>query len=189
MDQDSLRKLTRLIRTRSYREGQFKLASGKESTFYIDMKATTLHPEGASLVGRLVVEAILESGLPCEGVGGMTLGADPIATAVSLAAFAKGKIWPAFIVRKEAKDHGTARYLEGSENLRAGAPVVVLEDVVTTGGSSLKAIERIREAGLNPVAVVTIVDRETGGGDTFVKAGLKFLRLTTLQEVQAQPGS
>lgn len=184
MDSGALKNLENIIRDRSYREGQFKLASGAISPFYIDMKVTTLHPEGAALTGACVVEKILEAGIPCDGVGGMTLGADPIATAVSLAARAKGLSWPAFIVRKEPKDHGTGRYLEGAENLKPGAKVVVLEDVVTTGGSSLKAIARIQDAGFTPVAVVTIVDRQTGARETFEREGLKFLALTTLARIQ-----
>jgi orotate phosphoribosyltransferase len=185
MDSTTLkRELIALIRKLSYREGDFTLASGKKSSFYIDMKATTLHPQGAKLVGELAVEAL--SGLQVDGVGGLTLGADPIATAVSLAALAQGKIWPAFIVRKEPKDHGTARYIEGTENLKRGARVVVLEDVVTTGGSSLKAIERLREAGFEPVAVLTVVDREQGGAEAFAKAGVKLISLIRFSEIQAR---
>lgn len=186
MDRDAQRdRLIGLIRDRSYRVGEFTLASGARSGFYIDMKATTLHPEGASLIGALAVERLEADGVEVEGVGGLTLGADPIATAVSLAAWRKGKCWPAFIVRKEPKDHGTARYIEGVENLRAGARLVVLEDVVTTGGSSLKAIERLREAGFVPTAVLTVVDREQGGMKAFASQAVKFLRLVTLSEIQA----
>lgn len=191
MDQEAQRdRLIGLIRTRSYREGDFILASGARSGFYIDMKATTLHPEGASLIGLLAVDCLERERIEVEGVGGLTLGADPIATAVSMAAWAKGRAWPAFIVRKEPKSHGTARFIEGVENLRPGARLVVLEDVVTTGGSSVLAIERLREAGFEPVAVLTVVDREQGGTEAFARLGLKLLRLATLSEVRAwrQPG-
>src|SRR4051812_28321077 len=141
MDQATrTRELIALIRKLSYREGDFTLASGKKSTFYIDMKVTTLHPEGAHLIGELAVETLKQAGINVGGVGGLTLGADPIATAVSLAAYRHGMIWPVYIVRKEAKDHGTSKYVEGTENLKPGASLIVLEDVVTTGGSSLKAI-------------------------------------------------
>lgn len=180
-----------LIRARSYREGDFTLASGKKSKFYIDMKATTLSPEGAWLIGKLAVEAIddyrnkLER-LEVAGVGGLTLGADPIATAVSLAAYEKGRIWPAFIVRKEPKAHGTSQYVEGTENLKPGAQVVVLEDVVTTGGSSLKAIERLRAQGYDPVAVLTVVDREEGGEAAFRQAGVGFIKLVSIGELQTK---
>ena len=173
-----------LIRKSSYREGDFTLASGKKSTFYIDLKATTLHPEGAYLIGQLAVEKIRQAGLIVQGVGGLTLGADPLATAVSLAGRAAGFQWPAFIVRKEPKDHGTAKYIEGTENLSRGARLVVLEDVVTTGGSSQKAIERLREAGYQPCVVLTVVDREEGGARIFEKMGVQFLALTTLGELK-----
>ncbi|MBY0470696.1 orotate phosphoribosyltransferase [bacterium] len=177
--------LKKLVRKLSYREGDFTLASGQKSKFYIDLKCTTLHPEGAQLLGRLMVERVKAEGLLVDGVGGMTLGADPMATAVSLAALEKGLVWPAYIVRKEPKDHGTAKYVEGTENLPAGAKLLVLEDVVTTGGSSVKAIERLREAGYKPVAVFTVVDRQSGGREVFEKMGVKFLSLFTLQEIQS----
>lgn len=185
MDQESYRrKLIELIRQQSYREGDFTLASGKKSNFYIDMKATTLHPEGAALIGELAVKRLQESKVKVEGVGGLTLGADPIATAVSLIAFQKGLFWPAFIVRKESKDHGTSRFVEGTENLRAGASVVVLEDVVTTGGSSLKAIERLRQSGYEPSAVLTIVDRQQGGAQAFEAVGVRLISLVDFSELK-----
>lgn len=184
MDHSARQSLVSLIRKLSYREGDFTLASGKKSSFYVDLKVTTLHPEGAHLIGRCAVELVKREGLKIEGVGGLTLGADPLATAVSLASRETGHAWPAYIVRKEPKDHGTARYIEGTENLRPGAKLLVLEDVVTTGGSSLKAIERLREAGYDPVAVLTVVDRAQGGADAFAKVGVKFFALATLAEIQ-----
>jgi orotate phosphoribosyltransferase len=189
-EQDTLpglkRDLSRLIRKLSYREGDFTLASGKKSSFYIDLKATTLHPDGAYLIGELAFQVIRSSGLAIEAVGGLTLGADPLATAISLAARSHGVIWPAFIVRKEAKGHGTGRYIEGVENLRPGASVLVLEDVVTTGGSSQKAIERLQEAGFKPVATLTVVDRQQGGAELLTQQGLKFLALATLEEIRGE---
>jgi orotate phosphoribosyltransferase len=128
---------------------------------------------------------VLAAGLSVDAAGGLTLGADPIATAVSLAAREQGLLWPAYIVRKEAKGHGTGRYIEGTENLRAGARCLVLEDVVTTGGSSVTAIQRLREAGYEPVAVLTIVDREQGGAEAFARLGVKFLSMGRLSEIQA----
>lgn len=184
MDQAALtRDLIALIQKLSYRKGDFILASGKKSSFYIDMKVTTLHPEGAHLIGELAVETLKKSDIDVGGVGGLTLGADPIATSVSLAAYRHGLKWPAFIVRKEAKDHGTSRYVEGTENLAPGASLIVLEDVVTTGGSSIKAIERLREAGYKPAAVLTVVDRQQGGAEAFEKVGVKFLSLVTLSQL------
>jgi orotate phosphoribosyltransferase len=187
MNADLRKQLIRVVRERSYREGDFTLASGKKSTFYIDLKATTLHPDGAHLIGRLAVEALADAGLSprVRGVGGLTLGADPIATAVSLAARDSKQVWPAYIVRKEPKGHGTSQYIEGTENLSPGAELVVVEDVVTTGGSSLKAIERLREAGYKPLAVLTVVDRQQGGAETFAAAGVPLIALATIDEVRA----
>jgi len=184
MDHPSHRQLVKLIRELSYREGDFTLASGRRSKFYVDLKATTLHPEGAFLIGEVAADLLVREKLPVEGVGGLTLGADPLATAISLAGRARGLIWPAYIVRKEPKAHGTSKYIEGTENLSAGAKVIVLEDVVTTGGSSLKAIERLREAGYQPVATLTVIDRQEGGAEAIREAGLRFFALTTLSEIQ-----
>jgi orotate phosphoribosyltransferase len=177
--------LIRLIRALSYREGDFTLASGKKSSFYIDLKATTLSADGAWLIGKLAVERVEREGLRIHGVGGLTLGADPIATAVSIASRDRGLSWPAFIVRKEPKGHGTSRYIEGTENLKPGARLLVLEDVVTTGGSSLKAIERLREAGYEPVAVLTVVDRKQGGEEAFRQVGVPLISLATIDEIRA----
>lgn len=178
------RRLLGLVRKLSYREGDFTLASGQKSKFYVDLKATTLHPEGAFVIGELSYSVLSREAGKIEGVGGLTLGADPLATAISLSARAHGTIWPAFIVRKEPKEHGTSRYIEGIENLPPGASVIVLEDVVTTGGSSLKAIARLKEAGYNPVAALTVVDRQQGGAEAIEKTGVRFLSLITLEEVQ-----
>ncbi len=178
--------LISLIRKLSYREGDFTLASGKKSKFYIDLKATTLHPEGAHLIGKLAVALARDEGIRVEGVGGLTLGADPLATAISLAARSENLVWPAFIVRKEPKDHGTARYIEGTENLRPGSELWVLEDVVTTGGSSQKAIERLREAGFKVNSVLTVVDREQGGREALEKLGVRLSSLVKFSEIVSQ---
>jgi orotate phosphoribosyltransferase len=183
MDSQALREsLIALVRKLSYREGDFTLASGQKSSFYIDLKATTLHPDGAWHIGELAAELLKNEGI--SAVGGLTLGADPIATAVSLSARARGLLWPAFIVRKEAKGHGTSRFIEGTENLKPGARVVVLEDVVTTGGSSIKAIERLREAGYDPAVTLTVVDREQGGREAIEKLGSKFIALATIRDIK-----
>jgi orotate phosphoribosyltransferase len=183
--EEERKKLVRLVRKLSYREGDFTLASGKKSKFYVDLKATTLHREGAKLIGKVATRAILKGCPLVEGVGGLTLGADTLATAISVAGLSEGCVWPAFIVRKEAKGHGTGRYIEGIENLRHGARLLVLEDVVTTGGSSIEAALRLRDAGYEPLAILTVVDREQGGADPIRKLGLDFLRLMTLKEVQS----
>jgi orotate phosphoribosyltransferase len=184
MDQKPLQKLIELIRKLSYREGDFTLTSGKKSSFYIDLKATTLHPEGAYLIGEASMDLLNRTALTIQGIGGLTLGADPIATAISLAARARGVFWPAFIVRKEPKGHGTSKYIEGTENLPAGASVIVLEDVVTTGSSSLKAIHRLKEAGYCPVATLTVVDREEGGREAILAQGVKFFSLAQLSQLK-----
>lgn len=176
--------LAKLIKKLSYREGDFTLVSGKKSNFYIDLKNTTLHPEGAVLIGNLSVELIKEKKINIDAVGGMTLGADPIATSISLAAFHKKTVWPAFIVRKEPKKHGTSQFIEGTDNLKAGARVLIVEDVVTTGGSSVKAIEIVKQAGFKPVAVLTVVDREEGGEKVFRDLGLEFLALTRISDIR-----
>jgi len=185
---DETSRLVALVKRLSYRTGEYTLASGKKSTFYVDLKNTTLHPEGAALIGKLFLAMIEKTGWlkrhAIQGVGGMTLGADPLATALSLAAWQKGTSWPAYIVRKDSKGHGTGRTIEGLENIPAGSAVLVLEDVVTTGGTSVQAIERLREAGLNPVGVLTVVDREQGAREAFAAVGVEMAALMTLQEVQ-----
>jgi orotate phosphoribosyltransferase len=156
-------RLLELLRELAYQRRTVTLASGRTSDFYIDCKQATLTAEGHFLVGQLF-RAIVEVAAPhAEAVGGMTMGADPLASATSLTSFLAGRPLAAFYVRKEPKGHGTGAWLEGQRSLRPGMPVVVLEDVVTTGGSTLKAIERVREAGLAVVHVVALVDREEGG--------------------------
>lgn len=184
MDQSALSSLIQLIRDKSYREGEFTLASGRKSTFYIDLKPTTLHPDGAYWIGEAALDLLKKEDLNLRGVGGLTLGADPVATAVSLAARNRGKSWPAFIVRKQPKDHGTSRFIEGTENIPQGSPVLVVEDVITTGGSSRVAIERLREFGYLPVAVLVIVDREEGGAEAIRNEGLKFFSLLRIRDLR-----
>jgi orotate phosphoribosyltransferase len=177
-------RLLQIIRERSYREGSFTLASGAHSTFYLDVKETALNPEGAFLIGALAVSIIDKHSLWPHAVGGLTLGADPLATAVSLAAFANGKNVAAFLVRKQAKDHGTLAWIEGAKTFPKGAELVVLEDVATTGGSALKAVDRLVEAGFKPTAVLTVVDRMEGAQAAVEARGLKFFSLCNLQEIQ-----
>ena len=157
-------KLKSIILEMSYEKRLVTLASGRQSDFYFDGKQTTLHAEGGWLVGKLFYEAIKDvEGV--QAVGGITLGADPIATATSIAALHDGKPMHAFIIRKEPKGHGTGQWLEGRKNLPKGSRVVIVEDVTTTGGSSMKAVERAREEGLEVVGIVTLVDREEGARD------------------------
>src|SRR5690606_16805081 len=140
-------RLLELLRTHSFERRQVTLASGRSSNFYIDCKRTTLRAEGHWLVGRLLLDRILSEAPNVGAVGGLTLGADPIASAVSMASWMAARPLEAFLVRKEAKGHGTKRWIEGPA-LPAGLPVAIVEDVVTTGGSGLLAVEKAREAGL-----------------------------------------
>ena len=162
------RRFLALLREKSYERRKVILSSGRESDFYIDCRQTTLDAEGAVLTGRLFC-AMLEAGERPEAVGGITLGADPIVTAVSMTSAQRGWPVPAFIIRKEPKKHGTEQWIEGTKNLRPGMRVAILEDVVTTGGSALKAIERAREFGLKVSLIVGLVDREEGGREALEK--------------------
>ncbi len=174
-------KLLYLLSQLAYREGSFTLTSGRQSPYYINCKAVTLHPQGAYLVGSL-----LHSLLPAdtEAVAGMTLGADPILTAVSLASLQRQPAnLPALIVRKQAKGHGTQAWLEGPP-LPPGTRVWILEDVVTTGASALQAGERVREAGYRVEGILALVDRQEGAEACYQKAGIPFRRLFTLEEIQ-----
>lgn len=139
----------------------FKLVSGEMSRFYVNCKPTILHPRGMFLTGHLVFSAI--QGLHCAGVGGLTFGADPIAMATAFVSELQKEPVNAFSIRKEQKDHGIVKWVEG--DLQPGAAVVILEDVVTTGGSTIKAIERARSEGLDVIKVVTLIDRQEGGVD------------------------
>ncbi|MFE4107187.1 orotate phosphoribosyltransferase [Almyronema epifaneia] len=164
----------------AYREGDFVLSSGQRSTYYINGKQVTLHPQGALMVGRILLAMLPEE---AQAVAGLTLGADPIVMAVSVVgAYEKRAIAP-LIVRKEAKGHGTQAYIEGL-TLPAGTPVVVLEDVVTTGQSALKAVERLRLAGYQVEQVISLVDRQQGGAELYQEKGLQFQAVFTIAEIQ-----
>lgn len=156
-------RLLELLRTHSFERKNITLSSGKQSDFYIDCKQVTLTAEGHFLVGQLFRAIIARVAPTAEAVGGLTLGADPLVSATSLMSFLAGKPMHGFLVRKEPKGHGTGQWLEGRSRLRAAMPVVILEDVVTTGASTLRAIERARAAELDVVRVVALVDREEGG--------------------------
>lgn len=173
------------ILEKSYREGDFTLVSGQKSKFYIDLKPTILHPVGAQAFGEATVEWMRSNGLSFDGVGGLTLGADPLVMAVSLAALRAGFVLPATMIRKEAKKHGTSRFIEGVENFKKGARFLVLEDVVTTGGSARKAVEILRNEGYNPTHVLSVVDRESGGAEAFKELGLPLHALFKISEIQA----
>lgn len=164
----------------AYQEGDFILSSGQRSSYYINGKQVTLHPQGALAIGRIFL-----SQLPTDvqAVAGLTLGADPIVSAVSVVSAYEHRPIPALIIRKEPKGHGTRAYIEGP-SLPAGASVVVLEDVVTTGQSALKAVERLRQAGYSVNQVMALVDRQQGGSELYQSAGLQFESVFSIQEIQ-----
>jgi orotate phosphoribosyltransferase len=179
---DLRERLLDLLKTKAYTRGKVILTSGKESDFYIDCRPVTLHPEGAYLVGKLLLERLQNVPETVQGVGGMTMGADPIAAAVSLTSYLQGKPVPAFIIRKEPKRHGRGLWIEGISNLPEGAKVAIVEDVVTTGGSTIKAIERATEEGLKVVKVVALVDREEGGKENLKRLGYELESLFTRRD-------
>lgn len=177
MPQDRLKSLLKEL---SYEKRDVTLASGRKSDFYFDGKQTSLHPEGATLLGKAILEKIRSQFSQAEAVGGPTLGADPLVTAVSVTSFQDGgRALPAFIIRKEPKKHGTQAWIEGFKNLKQGMKVVLLEDVVTTGGSVLTAVDRARESGLEVLGVVVIVDREEGGREALLARGVPLESLYT----------
>ncbi len=176
-------RLIAIIEARSFQSGkEVKLASGRTSTTYFNMKPTMLDAEGAHLIATLILEAI--DGLDADLVGGLEMGAVPIASAVAAVSFGAGKPVNAFFVRKQAKDHGTKSLIEG---LPAGATlqgkrVVVVEDVTTTGASAIRAAETLRAEGAEVVGVVTVVDRQEGAGEAFAAAGLTLTSILTLAD-------
>jgi len=157
-------RLLELMTELSFARRPVVLSSGKPSDFYIDSKQAVLTAEGHFLVGQLLLAAIERDAPSVEAVGGLTMGADPLASAVALVSHISGRPRAAFYVRKEPKSHGTANWLEGTRSLREGMPVAILEDVITTGASALRAIERARLFGLRVVHVFALVDREEEGG-------------------------
>ncbi len=183
LDLTSLRQnLLGLLCQLAYKEGDFMLSSGQKSTYYINGKQVTLHPEGAVATGRILLSMLPPD---TDAVAGLTLGADPIVAAVSVISVYEGKSIPALIIRKEAKGHGTQAYIEGA-TLSPGAKVVVLEDVVTTGQSAMKAVERLRAAGYIVDRVLTLVDREQGGAEFYAAQGLQFDTVFTIRDLQAK---
>ena len=177
-------RLVALLAERSARRGQFTLASGRQSTLYIDARLTTMSPEGLALIGPLGLAALEDAGWNVQSVGGLTLGADPVSYAVSYASMLAKRPVRAFTVRKEAKQHGTGRLIEGP--FRAGDRVAVVEDVVTTGGSALRAIEAVRAADGIVAGVLAVVDREEGGREAIEAAGVEVVALARATEIVAR---
>lgn len=160
-------RLLELLRTRAFANREVTLSSGLRSNFYIDCKQVSLDAEGACLIGELFHAVIGEIAGHAVAVGGLTLGADPLATAASVISYQQGNPRSAFIVRKEPKGHGTNQWIE-SAGLASGSPVVIVEDVVTTGAATIKAIERARLSGLDVVHALALVDRQEGGREAIV---------------------
>lgn len=175
--------LIQLFHQRALKFGDFTLASGKKSKYYLDGKQITLHSKGL----RLVSEGLLEllSDIKCDGFGGMTIGADPIVGGVLTVAAETDRTLVGFLVRKEPKGHGTQKYIEGP--LEPGMKVVVIDDVVTTGGSALQAVERVIEFGCEVVQVVGIVDRMEGGAQNFAARNLPFRSLLSIKDFGIEP--
>lgn len=178
---EQLRELRAILRRKSLRIGDFTLSSGKKSSYYLDCRMTTLDAHGALLIGRLILQRIRTNNIHADAIGGLTLGADPIATAVAVVSALEETPISAFIVRKEIKDHGMQRAIEGYDG-KPGARVVVVDDVCTTGDSILKAADKAEEAGYEVTAAFCIVDREEGGTELIAKR-YPFHALFTAKEL------
>jgi orotate phosphoribosyltransferase len=177
-DADQLR---RLLLERSVRRGDFVLASGQRSSYYIDCRVSTMSAEGQVLIGRMGLAAITAAGWRPRALGGLTMGADPVAYAIAAASWGTDLVVDAFSVRKEAKGHGMGHQIEG--NFRAGDEVVVVEDVITSGGSARKAITAVEGAGGRVLGVLAVVDREQGGAEGLAGDGIRVVVLTTASEL------
>lgn len=185
--QEIRQRLIELFRQKSLLIGRFTLVSGMTSNYYFDSKRTTLDPEGAYLSARLILDKMKELGVKADAIGGLTLGADPIVSAVSAVSFAERSRYrplPAFIVRKDAKQHGTQRYTEGFSGL-PGSRVVIIDDVCTTGESTMKAVERAEDCGYLVVAVMCLIDREQGGAERL--RNYRFISLISSNELLSDP--
>ena len=178
---DLKKRLAKILVDRSYMEGTFTLASGKTSDYYFDCRQTSLHPEGAWLIGSLFNNMLAD--LPIKAVGGMTMGADPLISATSVMSHIQGRPLAGLIVRKTVKDHGTGRYVEGFGNVQPGDNVAMLEDVVSTGGSVLEACKRIKDLGLNIPVICTVLDRGEGGREQLLDAGYPLRAIFTRPEL------
>jgi orotate phosphoribosyltransferase len=185
---DDRARLLALLRQLSFERRKVILASGKESDFYVDCKRTALTAEGHVLVGRLLFDRIRRLRPLVRGAGGLTLGADPLASAVALTSFLEGEPVDSFIVRKEPKGHGTGQWIEGRKTIPDGSRVAVLEDVITTGGSAAKAIERCRAESLVVVGVFALVDRDEGGRQALEALGVPVESLFTRHDFLGSGG-
>jgi orotate phosphoribosyltransferase len=178
---DEHQALVRLLLQRSVERGDFVLASGARSSYYIDCRRTTMSAEGMGLIGRLGLAAIRRAGWSARAIGGLTMGADPVAYAIAAASFGTDGVLDAFSVRKEPKGHGTKRRIEG--NYHTGWDVVVVEDVITSGGSALQAAEAVESEGGRVAGVLAVVDREQGGRGAIEARGYEVAALVTVSEL------
>ncbi len=177
-------RLKEIILKKSYKEGNFKLTSGKESNFYADCKPTTLDSEGISLVSFLFLNFIYQHNYHIGAVAGVELGGAPLVTGVSLTNFLLYKhSLPGLIIRKETKKHGTGKDIEGTENVTVGAKIALLEDVITTAGTVKKAITQLEKAGYNIGFVATIIDRQEGGREKLEEAGYDLRAIFTREDL------
>jgi orotate phosphoribosyltransferase len=176
--------LLSLLVTHSVKRGDFVLASGRRSDLYVDARMTTMHPEGLAVIGQLGLEAMASAGWTADSVGGLTLGADPVSYAIAYASMQAGRPVRAFTVRKEAKAHGTGKRIEGP--FQAGDRVVVVEDVITTGGSALEAVKAVRAEHGQVVGVLAVVDRDEGGREAIEGAGVPVRALVSRHAIVAR---
>jgi orotate phosphoribosyltransferase len=177
-------RLIRLIFDKAFKystEPTFKLVSGRMSNYYFNCKAVTLHPEGMYLIGNIIFDMINQKGV--KGIGGLTLGADPIADAVAYTSYLKNSPIEAFVVRKTAKAHGTMQWIEG--NIGTGDRVAIVDDVITTGKSTIEAIQKAREGGLDVISVIALVDRQEGGKENIEELGYTVETVVTREEVMS----
>ncbi|MDD4241248.1 MAG: orotate phosphoribosyltransferase [Smithellaceae bacterium] len=177
-------RLGKIILERSFKYSDnppFTLASGRQSNYYFNCKPTTLDPEGMNLIGEVIFDMLKDA--PVTAAGGLTLGADPIANALAVVSWQKGRPIKSFIVRKDVKDHGTKSAVEG--NVAAGERVVIIDDVITTGGSTIAAIEQVRRAGLTVDRVITLIDREEGGRENILALVAPVQSVFTRTEIMA----
>jgi orotate phosphoribosyltransferase len=176
--------LMALVRQKALKFGQFTLASGKTASYYLDGKQVTLHPDGARLVAEGILDLLASGPMPA-AIGGMSIGADPITAAVVTMSAVRSTPLLGFMVRKESKGHGTNQYIEGP--VQPGDQVVIVEDVVTTGGSSFQAIQRAEAFGLKVVRVIAIIDRMEGGAQAFAARGYPFASLLCIEDFGIAP--
>ncbi|TWU60526.1 Orotate phosphoribosyltransferase [Rubripirellula tenax] len=177
--------LIRLIQSESLRRGDFTLASGKKASFYLDCRTLTLHPKGANVVAEGMLEVLQSRDSMPDAVGGMAIGADPITASIVTIAGQRDLPLKGFMVRKEPKGHGTGKQVEGP--VEPGQRVVIVEDVITSGGSAIKAVEAARQFGLVVDEVIAIIDRLAGGREAFEAIGIKLTTLTTIRDFGIEP--